>query len=86
MNRLIINLLLFVHITTLAAETPYAPGSGWQIFSWVDPLSSAANHDRNVEGEFVFVVYPGQEARLQVADAGWNIEKIAVFNGYSYTG
>jgi len=47
---------------------------------------SAANRDRNVEGEFVFVVYPGQEARLQVADAGWNIEKFEVFNGYNYTG
>jgi hypothetical protein len=62
------------------------PGTGWQTFSYENVTSYNDNNERNIEGEFVFTVYAGQEAVLTVTDGGWNNEKFEIFNGGSYAG
>lgn len=74
-------LVLLLFVTSAAAQTTYIPGNGWQVFSWNDPLAHQDfGRERNVEGQFTFNVYSGQDAVLTVADAGWNIERIEVYN------
>jgi hypothetical protein len=67
----------------MGADVSYVPGSGWRDFTFQDPLSG--NH-KNTDGEFVFTVYPGQNAVLRVTDTGWNNEKFEIFNNGSYAG
>jgi hypothetical protein len=77
-------LVMVALIQSVYAEVPYFPGTGWQVFSWRDPINNG--HSRNGEGAFEFTVYAGQEAVLTVTDGGWNKEKIEIFNRNAYTG
>ena len=66
------------------AATMYPPGSGWQEFSWVNPVGGG--YDENSEGAFTFSVTAQQTPVLTVTDAGWNGERIEVFNHGAYAG
>jgi hypothetical protein len=65
------------------AQVPYMPGSGWREFTFAWPL---ADPSVNREGEFIFTVYPGQQAFLTVIDVGFPNEKFEIFDSRRYLG